>query len=139
MVKLFLNAKSRRKSAAFLKVGVPKGIRTPVTAVKGRCPRPLDDGDVVRSALIASAKGKRNSEFGVLAGEMPPLTRDIRGCPGRAQASPELTNIRPELSEIGQPMQHRPESRLGDSFHRTWLGPRPDPEEQLDRFAENAI
>ena len=26
---------------------VPKGIRTPVTAVKGRCPRPLDDGDVV--------------------------------------------------------------------------------------------
>src|ERR1700730_1392981 len=27
-------------------IGVPKGIRTPVTAVKGRCPRPLDDGDV---------------------------------------------------------------------------------------------
>ena len=26
--------------------GVPTGIRTPVTAVKGRCPRPLDDGDV---------------------------------------------------------------------------------------------
>ena len=26
-------------------VGVPMGIRTPVTAVKGRCPRPLDDGD----------------------------------------------------------------------------------------------
>src|SRR5213082_1287688 len=26
-------------------VGVPKGIRTPVTAVKGRCPGPLDDGD----------------------------------------------------------------------------------------------
>ena len=25
--------------------GVPKGIRTPVVAVKGRCPRPLDDGD----------------------------------------------------------------------------------------------
>ncbi len=25
--------------------GVPKGSRTPVTAVKGRCPRPLDDGD----------------------------------------------------------------------------------------------
>ncbi len=22
----------------------PKGIRTPVVAVKGRCPRPLDDG-----------------------------------------------------------------------------------------------
>ena len=25
-------------------VGDPTGIRTPVTAVKGRCPRPLDDG-----------------------------------------------------------------------------------------------
>ena len=25
--------------------GVPKGIRTPVTDVKGRCPWPLDDGD----------------------------------------------------------------------------------------------
>ena len=27
--------------------GVPTGIRTPVIAVKGRCPRPLDDGDLV--------------------------------------------------------------------------------------------
>ena len=26
-------------------IGVPRGIRTPVTAVKGRCPGPLDDGD----------------------------------------------------------------------------------------------
>jgi hypothetical protein len=30
-------------------VGVPKGIRTPVTAVKGRCPRPLDDGDAEKA------------------------------------------------------------------------------------------
>ena len=29
-----------------LKCGVPTGIRTPVAAVKGRCPRPLDDGDI---------------------------------------------------------------------------------------------
>ena len=28
------------------KYGVPKGVRTPVTAVKGQCPRPLDDGDL---------------------------------------------------------------------------------------------
>ena len=31
-----------------IRIGVPTGIRTPVTAVKGRCPRPLDDGDMVR-------------------------------------------------------------------------------------------
>jgi hypothetical protein len=31
--------------AGFCRIGVPTGIRTPVTAVKGRCPRPLDDGD----------------------------------------------------------------------------------------------
>ena len=29
----------------FLICGVPTGIRTPVVAVKGQCPRPLDDGD----------------------------------------------------------------------------------------------
>ena len=31
--------------ASWIVTGVPKGIRTPVTAVKGQCPRPLDDGD----------------------------------------------------------------------------------------------
>ena len=34
----------------YAKSGVPKGIRTPVTAVKGRCPRPLDDGDLMRES-----------------------------------------------------------------------------------------
>ena len=29
--------------------GVPTGIRTPVATVKGLCPRPLDDGDVIRT------------------------------------------------------------------------------------------
>ena len=35
-----------------LKNGVPKGIRTPVAAVKGRCPRPLDDGDVESTGCL---------------------------------------------------------------------------------------
>lgn len=34
------------------KIGVPKGIRTPVTAVKGQCPRPLDDGDVIERHVV---------------------------------------------------------------------------------------
>ena len=34
--------------------GVPYGIRTRAAAVKGRCPRPLDEGDLPETRLIAS-------------------------------------------------------------------------------------
>ena len=37
--------------------GVPTGIRTPVTAVKGRCPRPLDDGDCGYCSVAATTSG----------------------------------------------------------------------------------
>lgn len=41
------------ESGKLLKIfGVPDGIRTRVTAVKGRCPGPLDDGD----ALVGESK-----------------------------------------------------------------------------------
>ncbi len=43
-------------------VGVPRGIRTPVTAVKGRCPRPLDDGDARRSLYLCVPAGARARE-----------------------------------------------------------------------------
>ena len=44
--KLFLvRAEPGIMSFTHYRDGVPKGIRTPVTAVKGQCPRPLDDGD----------------------------------------------------------------------------------------------
>ncbi len=33
-------------------LGVPKGIRTPVTTVKGSCPRPLDDGDLGSNSIV---------------------------------------------------------------------------------------
>ena len=37
--------KKRPRELGVSRFGVPTGIRTPVIAVKGRCPRPLDDGD----------------------------------------------------------------------------------------------
>ena len=43
-----------RQTMAFFKIsGVPTGIRTPVTAVKGRCPRPLDDGDAIARGAVS--------------------------------------------------------------------------------------
>src|SRR5207253_1025318 len=41
----------------------PNGIRTRVTAVKGRCPRPLDDrvGSAAISELLSLAQGKSTS------------------------------------------------------------------------------
>src|SRR5690242_5545609 len=44
------------KHLALQKIGVPTGIRTPVTAVKGRCPRPLDDGDVFASNRVEESQ-----------------------------------------------------------------------------------
>ena len=36
-------------------IGVPTGIRTRVASVKGRCPRPLDDGDLRFYCFVTSA------------------------------------------------------------------------------------
>ena len=49
-------------SIALQNLGVPTGIRTPVTAVKGRCPRPLDDGDPDKyySSFTSRGGGKRD-------------------------------------------------------------------------------
>lgn len=53
-------------------VGTPTGIRTPVAAVKGQCPRPLDDGRIcVGGAHYTDAEFtvKRCGERCVLAGK----------------------------------------------------------------------
>jgi hypothetical protein len=47
-----LSLLANNKKNASIKTGVPKGIRTPVAAVKGRCPRPLDDGDCRNLEII---------------------------------------------------------------------------------------
>ena len=46
----------------------PNGIRTRVTAVKGRCPRPLDDGDVKGWERIPA--GSPTTQIGSIAGEI---------------------------------------------------------------------
>ena len=33
-------------------ITTPKGIRIPVTSVKGRCPRPLDDGGKLTISIV---------------------------------------------------------------------------------------
>src|SRR5512135_781258 len=42
--------------------GVPNEIRTRVIAVKGRCPRPLDDGDVIQN-LFGGGKRDRTADL----------------------------------------------------------------------------
>src|SRR5712671_5224900 len=53
--------KSRHKTGSLF--GVPKGIRTPVTAVKGQCPRPLDDRDFKRNLLRGGGKRDRTADL----------------------------------------------------------------------------
>src|SRR3970040_506501 len=53
--------------------GVPTGIRTPVTAVKGRCPRPLDDGVLVE--LGTGAGGGNRDRTGDLLHAMQALSQ----------------------------------------------------------------
>lgn len=45
--------------------GVPKGIRTPVTAVKGRCPGPLDDGDVFNKVSLLATRYRFEQRTGI--------------------------------------------------------------------------
>jgi hypothetical protein len=49
------------------RIGVPKGIRTPVTAVKGQCPRPLDDGDTKNPYRIRNSALSCQHEFTLIA------------------------------------------------------------------------
>jgi hypothetical protein len=57
----FRGLRTRRLQPYYRLFGVPKGIRTPVTAVKGRCPRPLDDGDSrIMARLSSKAPEGRN-------------------------------------------------------------------------------
>jgi hypothetical protein len=54
----------------------PNGIRTRVTAVKGRCPRPLDDGDVLRLTNLTREKVCDQMAF---IGTKKPLAAGLTG------------------------------------------------------------
>jgi len=52
-----LNSETKKPlsvDSGFLLCGVPTGIRTPVASVKGRCPRPLDDGDIEVNIILSN-------------------------------------------------------------------------------------
>ena len=58
--------------------GVPKGIRTPVAAVKGQCPRPLDDGD-----CLGGARRDRTADLNTASVALSQLSYgpdDLRSC-----------------------------------------------------------
>ncbi len=73
----YSNARRKAKIKGLLKesfyFGVPTGIRTPVTSVKGRCPRPLDDGDRSQASFLAcgGGKGKCFSKAKTIARDAP--------------------------------------------------------------------
>ena len=65
--------KQKNRLTAVVLFGVPTGIRTPVTAVKGRCPRPLDDGDL--RAIQALCGGGNRDRTGDLLHAMQALSQ----------------------------------------------------------------
>src|SRR5579883_427957 len=52
-----MDTRAHAKLLSSLFYGVPRGIRTPVTAVRGRCPGPLDEGDEARGPYLAARHG----------------------------------------------------------------------------------
>jgi hypothetical protein len=65
----------------------PKGIRTPVASVKGRCPRPLDDGgeatEQERFQAPSPLCGRYGSECPFVKERRPGWERSALTTPGR--------------------------------------------------------
>ncbi len=74
----FILAEPSGSNNSSLKNGTPKGIRTPVTAVKGRCPRPLDDGSTKTLVFFSLYYKKRD---GTPKGIRTPVTAVKGRCP----------------------------------------------------------
>ena len=100
--------------------GVPRGIRTPVTAVKGRCPRPLDDGDQVAMSDAVRAYrdgGARRDRTADLYNAIVALSQLSYGpTPGRRLSHVRM-GVNPHLTRTRSPgpgCEAAPHGVLGD-------------------------
>ena len=59
----------------------PNGIRTRVAAVKGRCPRPLDDGGRTDREMLSASSACPGRSFAVVHARDPELTATARVLP----------------------------------------------------------
>ena len=90
--------KTRSRTGFFDLNGVPRGSRTPVTAVKGRCPGPLDDGDTNRLCrsparpmqMTVKSGGARRDRTADLLHAMQALSQLSYG-PGTTATKPQPT------------------------------------------------
>ena len=71
-------------------VGIPNGIRTRAAALKGRCPRPLDDGGLMTETMFQSFAGVPGLEPRTDEPESPvlPITPYPKGFCRPSQVSP---------------------------------------------------
>jgi hypothetical protein len=75
-----------RIAAAHEFAGVPKGVRTPVAAVRGRSPRPLDDGDAVGRCKDTTTSPLGKGLDWTLDSPLAPLAPSFGVCRRRAPA-----------------------------------------------------
>ena len=103
-----LAGRKRIKSRSYGQTGDPNGIRTRVTAVKGRCPRPLDDR-VTKPANIPFVRGKANWPQSFVYRQIEDKLGRARGRPGvdRQNVAGVLHHLFAVL-RIGQKIRHGP-------------------------------
>ena len=91
----------QQRSAA----STPNGIRTRVSALKGRCPRPLDDGGSTRR------RKRKLPGAGLLAGRgrtfRRSATRDRPACPAPRSRTPPAGRVRSRPPQSGGPLWRR--------------------------------
>src|SRR5690606_11823319 len=80
-----------------LAAGTPNGIRTPAAALKGRCPRPLDDGAKTRrkpTSSIVAPRGRLVTQARPRPAAGPPPAPGRYGGPGWIRTGDQSTMSR---------------------------------------------